>query len=104
VHPPSRFGELVHDGSEVNRFAEKPASAGLISGGFFVFERRLLDRLADDPELIFERAPLTQLARDGELMAYQHDGFWQSMDTLRDVRLLNGLWGAGRAPWRVWSG
>jgi glucose-1-phosphate cytidylyltransferase len=103
VRPPGRFGEIELEGSQVLDFSEKPqVSQGWISGGFFVFERRMLERLTDDPDLIFERLPLTQLARDGELMAYQHDGFWQPMDTARDYRLLNDLWASGNAPWKVW--
>lgn len=103
VRPPGRFGEIALRGQQVLDFSEKPqVSQGWISGGFFVFERRLLDRLQDDPELIFERGPLTELARDGELMAYQHEGFWQPMDTARDYRFLNDLWSSGSAPWKVW--
>ena len=103
VHPPSRFGELVHDGSEVSRFAEKPASDGLISGGFFVFDRAVLDRISSDPSCVLEREPLEGLAADGELQVYRHDGFWQCADTVRDVELLRSLWDRGEAPWRVWD-
>ena len=103
VHPPSRFGELVHDRARVDRFAEKPAGSTLVSGGFFVFDRRVLDRLELDPTCVLERAPLEGLARDGELMVYRHDGFWQCADTVRDVELLRALWDSGRAPWRVWD-
>jgi len=104
VHPPSRFGELVHDRARVDRFAEKPAGSTLVSGGFFVFDRRVLDRLEFDPACVLERAPFEGLARDGELMVYRHDGFWQCADTVRDVELLRALWDSGRAPWRVWDG
>jgi glucose-1-phosphate cytidylyltransferase len=104
VRPPGRFGEVELAGDRVADFSEKPqVSAGWISGGFFVFERRFLDRLPDDESLVLEHGPLTQLARDGELMAYRHAGFWQPMDTGRDYRLLNDLWAAGAAPWKVWS-
>jgi glucose-1-phosphate cytidylyltransferase len=104
VHPPSRFGELARDGSRVHRFAEKPAPAGgLISGGYFVFDRRVLDRISTDPACVLEREPLEGLARDGELHVYPHDGFWQCADTVRDVELLRGLWQGGRAPWQVWE-
>ncbi len=104
VRPPGRFGEIELAGDRVLDFSEKPqVSQGWISGGFFVFQRELFSRLADDPGLIFERAPLTQLARDGELMAYQHAGFWHPMDTGRDYRLLNDLWAAGDAPWKLWA-
>jgi len=103
VHPPSRFGELVHDRARVASFAEKPAGSTLVSGGFFVFDRRVLERLAFDSACVLERAPLEGLARDGELMVYQHDGFWQCADTVRDVEYLRTLWDSGRAPWRVWE-
>jgi glucose-1-phosphate cytidylyltransferase len=103
VHPPSRFGELVHEGGEVTRFAEKPLTDSLISGGFFVFDRVVLDRLSYDPSCVLEREPLESLASDGQLQVYRHDGFWQCADTVRDVELLRGLWDRGEAPWRVWD-
>jgi glucose-1-phosphate cytidylyltransferase len=103
VKPPSRFGELVHDGVEVSRFAEKPAGDGLISGGFFVFDREVLKRLSADPSCVLERGPLEGLAEDGELAVYRHDGFWQCADTVRDVDLLRSLWDGGDAPWRSWD-
>jgi len=103
VHPPSRFGELVLDGDAVTRFAEKPAGASLISGGFFVFDRRVLDRLDADPSCVLEREPLEGLAADGQLQVYRHDGFWQCADTVRDVELLRSLWDRDEAPWRVWD-
>jgi glucose-1-phosphate cytidylyltransferase len=103
VQPPSRFGELVLDGSEVTRFAEKPTGQGLISGGFFVFDRAVLDRLSADDECVLERGPLESLAADGELQVYRHDGFWQCADTMRDVDYLRALWDRGDAPWRVWE-
>ena len=88
VHPPSRFGELVLEGTSVERFAEKPAGSSLISGGFFVFDRRVL-----------EREPLESLAADGQLHVFRHDGFWQCADTVRDVDGLRAQWAAGDAPW-----
>jgi glucose-1-phosphate cytidylyltransferase len=104
VHPPSRFGELVHTSARVARFAEKPAGgSGLVSGGFFIFDRRVLDRLEFDAGCVLEREPLEGLARDGELMVYEHGGFWQCADTVRDVELLRALWDGGRAPWRIWD-
>ena len=103
VHPPSRFGELVSDGPYVTSFSEKPQGGGRISGGFFVFQREVLDRLSTDPSCTLERDPLEGLAADGELCVYPHDGFWQCADTLRDVELLRGLWDSGAAPWRVWD-
>jgi glucose-1-phosphate cytidylyltransferase len=103
VHPPSRFGELVHEGDRVGRFAEKPVSDSLISGGFFVFERRVLEYLSADAGCVLEREPLERLAEAGELCVYRHDGFWQCADTVRDVELLRELWDRGTAPWRVWD-
>ena len=103
VRPPSRFGELVHDGESVSTFAEKSDGDQLISGGFFVFDRAVLDRLSADPSCILEREPLEGLARDGELAIYRHDGFWQCADTVREVELLRGMWESGDAPWRIWD-
>lgn len=106
VHPPGRFGELTFEPSgAVDEFNEKPqVSAGWISGGFLVFSRKFLDRLPDHADLMLEREPLQQLARDGELMAYQHDGFWFCMDTPRDYQRLQEMWASGGAPWAVWKG
>jgi len=103
VHPPARFGELVRDGNAITSFAEKPQGSGVVNGGFFVFDRRVLDRLSADPSCVLEREPLERLAADGELQVFQHDGFWQCADTVRDVDYLRGLWDAGEAPWRVWE-
>ena len=104
VTPPSRFGRLVADGSTVNTFAEKPVDGDeQINGGFFVFDRRVLDRLGDDPSCVLEREALEDLARDRQLRVYEHRGFWQCADTVRDVELLRALWKDGTAPWRVWD-
>ena len=104
VRPPSRFGELVVDEGRVESFAEKPLTGGgLVSGGFFVFDRRVLERLDADPSCVLEREPLEGLARDGELCVYDHEGYWQCADTVRDVDHLRALWDAGDAPWRVWD-
>jgi glucose-1-phosphate cytidylyltransferase len=104
VRPPSRFGEIDVRGEQVLEFNEKPLlSRGWINGGFFVFDRRLFDRLRDDPGLVLEQAPLQTLASDGELMAYCHHGFWQPMDNSRDYKYLNELWDAGAAPWKTWD-
>jgi len=103
VRPPSRFGGLRFDGDLVSEFSEKPQiGEGWINGGFFVFEPGVLDYL-DGDETLLEREPLERLARDGQLAAYRHSGFWQCMDTLRDVRLLESLWEGGKAPWKVWA-
>ncbi len=103
AHPASRWGEMRLDGDRVAEFSEKPDRApGLVSGGFFVFERRFLDDLDDDPGLALEQAPLQGLAARGELAAFTHDGFWMGMDTHREYLELNRLWDSGEAPWKVW--
>jgi glucose-1-phosphate cytidylyltransferase len=105
VRPPGRFGEMQLDGSAVTEFNEKPqATEGFINGGFMVCDaRRIWPYLGDSPTVVLEREPLQRLARDGELMAYQHKGFWQPMDTLREFNLLNELWASGQAPWKQWE-
>jgi glucose-1-phosphate cytidylyltransferase len=104
VHPPSRFGEIEIDGSSVVEFTEKPlATRGLVSGGFFVFHRRFVERLPDRDDLVLERDPLFALAREGQLAARVHKGFWHCLDTSRDYHLLNNLWSSGAAPWKTWS-
>jgi glucose-1-phosphate cytidylyltransferase len=103
VRPPARFGGLKFDGTRVVEFLEKPQiGEGWINGGFFVLEPQVLDYIEGD-ESIFERAPLERLARDGQLVAHRHEGFWQCMDTLRDLRLLQELWESGNPPWKVWG-
>lgn len=104
VQPPGRFGVLNVDASHrVSSFEEKPSDEiGWINGGFFVLEPSVIDYVADDATS-WERAPLTNLARDGQLAAFQHHGFWQPCDTLRDKRELENLWTDGKAPWRVWE-
>ena len=102
VTPPGRFGALALNSSQVERFSEKPAGDGAyISGGFFVLDRSVLD-LVDGDDTIWERGPMEQLAADGELMAYRHEGFWQAMDTQRDMQYLDRLWQSGKAPWKIW--
>ena len=103
VRPPARFGGLSFEGDLVSKFVEKPQiSEGWINGGFFVFEARALDYI-DADETILEHGPLERLAEDGQLVAYHHEGFWQCMDTVRDVRLLDKLWESGQAPWKIWK-
>jgi glucose-1-phosphate cytidylyltransferase len=98
VRPPARFGGLVFEGDLVSEFSEKPqVGEGWINGGFFVLEPEVLDYI-DADDTIFERSPLERLAADGQLVAYRHEGFWQCMDTLRDVRLLNSLCEGGKLP------
>ena len=100
VHPPARFGEMNVVGERVERFDEKPQlKQGWINGGFMVFERAVVDRIVGD-ETVLERDVLEPLAEEGQLMVWKHEGFWQCMDTLRDVRTLTALWESGRAPWR----
>jgi glucose-1-phosphate cytidylyltransferase len=104
VRPQSRFGELVTMGQRVTAFSEKPqVHDGLINGGFFVFERRVLDYLSEDEECVLERTPLEQLAAEGQLGVYKHEGFWQCMDTYRDFQYLNSLWSEGEAAWATWQ-
>ena len=100
VSPPGRFGALEIERGAVQRVIEKPpGDNGLINGGFFVLDRKVIDRI-DGDDVIWEREPLEGLARDQQLMAYRHDGFWAAMDTLRDKNILEGLWASGEAPWR----
>ena len=104
VQPPGRFGVLVQDDAGVvTSFEEKPSDEiGWINGGFFVLEPEVLDYI-DGDATSWERAPLANLARDGQLAAFQHHGFWQPCDTLRDKRELESLWERNQAPWRVAS-
>ena len=103
VRPPARFGALNFDGDMVTEFMEKPQiGEGWINGGFMCLEPGIFTYMKDDDDSL-EADVLTRLAADRELVAYRHDRFWQSMDTLRDVRLLESLWQSGRAPWRNWE-
>lgn len=100
VRPPARFGDLIIEDGQVRCFQEKPqAGSGWINGGFFVFEPGVFEFLSDD-STILERTPLERLAAEGQLMSYQHSGYWQSMDTLRDRNALEEQWATGKAPWR----
>jgi glucose-1-phosphate cytidylyltransferase len=104
VRPPARFGGLELDGDRVASFTEKPQTGeGWINGGFFVLEPEVLEYV-DGDATPWETEPVERLARDGQLAAFRHDGYWQSMDTLRDVRTLNERWASGHAPWKVWPG
>ena len=103
VHPVSRFGVLeIDDDGLVRRFKEKPETEGWINIGYFVFEPRVFDYIADSEDTVLEQEPLRRLAEDGELAAYRHQGFWQPMDTYREALMLNELWESGQAPWRNW--
>ena len=101
--PPGRFGALDLQGSKVRSFKEKPKGDGaMINGGFFVLSPEVIDLIKDDAT-VWEKEPLETLARQDQLAAYQHTGFWQPMDTLRDKTYLEELWAGGSAPWKVWS-
>jgi glucose-1-phosphate cytidylyltransferase len=102
TYPPGRFGALEVANGQVTHFLEKPqGDGGMINGGFFVLSPKVIDYVEGDA-MIWEQEPLRNLAEDGELMAFEHHGFWQPMDTLRDKQLLNDLWSSGKAPWRIW--
>jgi glucose-1-phosphate cytidylyltransferase len=102
VRPPARFGAIRLAGDTVEAFEEKPqVGEGWINGGYFVLEPGIADYLHGDADVL-EREPLERLARDGQLMAYRHGGFWQCVDTLRDLQQLETAWHEGRAPWRIW--
>jgi glucose-1-phosphate cytidylyltransferase len=102
VQPPGRYGALNMDGQSVRGFIEKPqGDGGWINGGFFVLSPSCIDLIAGD-STSWEAEPLTHLATNNDLMAYQHNGFWQPMDTLRDKNHLEELWQSGSAPWKVW--
>jgi glucose-1-phosphate cytidylyltransferase len=104
VRPPSRFGEMELEEKKVVSFNEKPqATTGFINGGYFVLDGpRVWPYLPSDPALVLERDPLQRLAQADELRCFEHAGFWQPMDTLREYSLLNELWDRGTAPWKVW--
>lgn len=103
VRPPARFGGIVLDGDCVTKFEEKPqVGEGWINGGFFVLEPEVLSYVTKDSD-IWEHEPMEQLAADRQLSAFKHEGFWQCMDTMRDVRLLESLWQANKAEWKTWD-
>ena len=103
VQPPGRYGSLLRDGDAVRGFVEKPrGDGGWINGGFFVLSPKCIDTIAGDGTA-WEDEPLDALAASGELMAFEHTGFWQPMDTLRDKNQLELLWASGKAPWKSWA-
>ena len=103
VRPPARFGGIVLDGNRIAEFTEKPQiGEGWINGGFMVFEPGVFKYLKDDRSIL-ETDGMERLAKDHQLMAYRHNRFWQCMDTLRDKRLLDRLWQADKAPWKIWK-
>ncbi len=104
VYPPPRFGDLKLTGDRVTTFVEKQAGHGsFINGGFYVFNRRLIDYLEDDTACVLEKRPLETLASEHELCAFQHRGYWQCMDTTRDLESLQQAWKSRSAPWKVWA-
>ena len=103
VLPPGRYGAMTRDGDRVTGFWEKPrGDGGLINGGFFVLSPKVLGLIEGD-RTSWELDPLATLAAKGEMMAYEHQGFWQAMDTLREKNQLEELWHSGKAPWKVWA-
>jgi glucose-1-phosphate cytidylyltransferase len=102
VQPPHRFGALDFNGDHrIRQFEEKPHKGGWINGGFFVMSPKVLDYIESDATM-WEHAPMQKLTKENNMSAYQHDGFWYSMDTLRDKNRLEELWNTGKAPWKVW--
>ena len=101
TQPPGRFGALNLDGNRIVSFQEKPQGDGAwINGGYFVLSPSVIDYIIDD-HTVWEKEPMEQLAREGQMDAYFHHGFWQPMDTLRDMVYLNDLWNSGKAPWKT---
>lgn len=102
VMPDGRFGAIEHKDNLVHQFIEKPKGDGnWVNGGFFVLSPNALSYIQDD-QTIWEQEPMQQLAADKQMSVFFHEGFWQPMDTLRDKRYLEGLWDAGKAPWKIW--
>ena len=101
VRPPARFGALEFEGDQIRHFKEKSTlHEGWINGGFFVIKSEALNYIKED--VMWEHAPMEKLAREGELYAYKHEGFWQCMDTGRDLKYLEDVWQTGKAPWKTW--
>lgn len=105
VYPPAKFGDLQFDDNRITKFAEKSGNQGaMINGGFYVFNRRVLEYLSSSPTCVLEKKPLNHLSEAGELMAFRHYGYWQCMDTTRDLENLQSAWATGNAPWKIWEG
>lgn len=103
VQRSSQFGEITIDGDQIIEFNEKPdTTEGFVSGGFFVFNKEFFDYLKLDENCILEREPLENLAKDNELMVYRNKGFWQCVDTYRELELMNNLWNSD-PPWKIWK-
>ena len=102
VRPSARFGQIAFDGDKVKKFEEKSqTSEGWVNGGFFVLEPEAIEYI-DGDDIAWERQPMERLSQESQVMAYRHPDFWQCMDTLRDVQLLNTLWKGDMAPWKIW--
>jgi len=102
VFPPGRFGSLVVENGLVTRFQEKPkGDGGMVNGGFFILSPKVIS-LIDGDKTVWEREPLQSLAQMNQIAAYEHPGFWQPMDTLRDKNYLEELWSLGSPPWKSW--
>ena len=103
IQTPGRYGSLdIGSNNQIHKFQEKPKGDGSwVNGGFFILNKNVINRISND-KTIWEAEPLDSLANDSELVAFKHDGFWQSMDTLREKNLLNELWDSNNAPWKVW--
>jgi glucose-1-phosphate cytidylyltransferase len=103
VRPPARYGAIKFEGKKVTHFKEKSTvEVGWINGGFFVIEPQALDYITQD--VMWEHAPMERLAKNGQLFAYEHHGFWQCVDTMRELKYLESLWETGKAPWKLWEG
>lgn len=104
VHPSGRFGEMKINGNMIWEFNEKPnVSMGLINGGFMIFNRTVIDKyFRDGEDLVLEREVLVKMTKDKQLGVYQHEGYWQCIDTLREYNMLNKLWSEKKIPWKIW--
>jgi glucose-1-phosphate cytidylyltransferase len=104
VHPAGRFGSLkIEEDGSIHTFNEKPQfEKDFVNGGFMVCHRDIFNYLTDDPTIMFEREPIEKLVADGQLHSYQHEGFWQPMDTYQETQYLNKIWAEGKAPWKIW--
>jgi glucose-1-phosphate cytidylyltransferase len=102
VQPPGRYGAIISEGNNVTGFYEKPkGDGGYINGGFFILSPRAIDYIEND-NTSWESEPLSKLAQEGQVQAFEHHGFWQPMDTLRDKNLLESLWVNNNAKWKIW--
>jgi len=103
IQPEGRYGALEMEGNSIKSFMEKPKGDGAwINGGFFVCQPEVMDYIEED-STVFEKEPIESLAKENQLQAYKHEGFWHSMDTLRDRNRLDAMWKEGKAPWKIWK-